>query len=65
MSTKYYRIAASRGRDRDNPSYRGRSSARFEQRLEMGSGEASNTLTSVAKDNYVCEFYEQEINIAH
>ena len=58
---RYYRIAACRGRDKDNPSFRGRSGVNFEQKLELGSYHASNTLTSVAKDNYIFITEEQPI----
>lgn len=46
-------IAASRGRNPSNPSDR-TAGAPTQQRLEVG-GNVSNTLTSVAKDNYVVE----------
>lgn len=47
-------IAASRGRNPDNPSDRTTGSP-TEQRLEIKIDGTSNTLTSVAKDNYVLE----------
>lgn len=57
---KRCKICAMRGRNPDNPSDRKtHSSGRFVQRLEIGGG-ISNTLTSVAKDNYVIEIYEEE-----
>lgn len=51
-------IAATRGRDPDNPSDRKHpSKGRFRQRLEIGGG-ITNTLTSVSKDNYcLFDFY--------
>ncbi len=48
------RIAAMRGRNPDNPSDRTAGSS-TEQRLEIGSEETSNTLTTVQKDNLVVE----------
>ncbi len=48
------RIAAMRGRNPDNPSDRTAGSP-TEQRLEIGSKETSNTLTTVQKDNLVVE----------
>lgn len=48
------RIAAMRGRNPDNPSDR-TSGSTTEQRLEIGSKETSNTLTTVQKDNLVVE----------
>lgn len=48
------RIAAMRGRNHDNPSDRTAGSP-TEQRLEIGSEETSNTLTTVQKDNLVVE----------
>ncbi len=48
------RIAAARGRNPDNPSDR-TAGCPTEQRLEIGSEETSNTLTTVQKDNLVVE----------
>ncbi len=48
------RICAMRGRNLDNPSDRTAGSP-TEQRLEIGSEETSNTLTTVQKDNLVVE----------
>lgn len=49
---------AMRGRNPENPSDRKtKSNGRFVQRMEIGGG-ICNTLTSVAKDNYVVEIYE-------
>ena len=53
-----YMIAASRGRNPDNPSERGRSNGRYRQMLEFNRGGVSNTLTGVQKDNMVVELYE-------
>jgi len=47
-------IVASRGRNPDNPSDR-TTGAPTEQRLEPNYSGCTNTLTSVQKDNYVCE----------
>ncbi len=58
------RICAMRGRNPDNPSDRTVGSP-TEQRLEIGSEETSNTLTTVQKDNLVTEpnyrFFEQAL----
>lgn len=48
-------IAAMRGRDKDNPNDRGKSTENYSQRLELKPDGTSNTLTSVAKDNLVVE----------
>lgn len=48
-------IAASRGRDKDNPSNRATGNKNMEQRLELKQDGTSNTLTSVQKDNYVVQ----------
>lgn len=53
-----YNICALRGRDRDNPSFRGRSNARFWQRFEIRRGGYSNTITSVGKDNLLWVTWE-------
>ena len=47
-------IAASRGRNKDNPSAR-TAGIDLEQRLEINSQGLCNTLTTVQKDNYVVE----------
>ena len=47
-------VVASRGRNPDNPSDR-TTGAPTEQRLEPNFSGCTNTLTSVQKDNYVCE----------
>lgn len=50
-------IAASRGRNHENPSDRkSHSMGRWKQRLECG-GIKSNILSTVDKDNYVVEYY--------
>lgn len=49
---------AMRGRNPDNQSDRKtHGNEQFRQRCELGD-DTSNTITSVAKDNYVVEFYE-------
>lgn len=55
-------IAASRGRNPDNPSDR-TTGAPTEQRLELNQTGSSNTLTSVQKDNYVLEQYPEDVKI--
>ena len=55
-------IAASRGRNPENPSDR-TVGAPTEQRLEPNFSGCTNTLTSVQKDNYVCE--PQVINVGN
>ena len=47
-------VVASRGRNPDNPSDR-TAGAPMEQRLEPNFSGCTNTITSVQKDNYVCE----------
>lgn len=55
---KEARIMAMRGRNPADPSDRKtHSNGTFVQRAELGGG-ISNTLTSVAKDNYVVEIYD-------
>ena len=51
---KQVRIAASRGRDPENPSCREREQ-NLSQRLELGEEGMANTLTTVAKDNLCVE----------
>lgn len=51
---KTFLIAASRGRNPDNPSDR-RPGIYLEQRLEINKDGICNTLTSALKDNYVIE----------
>lgn len=48
-------IGAMRGRNPDNPSERAKSNGHYKQRLEANEQGTSNTITSVAKDNYVIE----------
>lgn len=52
-----FAMFALRGRDRDNPSLRTRSTANFEQRMEIVGGGQTCTITSVTKDNLVLELY--------
>ena len=52
-----FSIFALRGRDRDNPSSRGRSNEKYEQRMEFIGGGHTCTITSVQKDNLVLEIY--------
>jgi len=54
---KTFLIAASRGRNPDNPSDRTRGIP-LVQRLEINKEGICNTLTTVLKDNYVIEFEE-------
>ena len=55
----HFRIAAFRGRDPDNPSDRKHpSNGRFCQRMEIREEGATNTLTSVGKDNMVYLEYD-------
>ena len=49
------KIAAMRGRNPNNPSERGKSNGNYQQRLDINENGTSNTLTSVQKDNLVCE----------
>lgn len=51
-------IVASRGRNPDNPKDR-RSGIHLEQILEPNLTGVTNTITSVCKDNYVLEIYEE------
>lgn len=56
-------IAASRGRNPDNPSDRKTpSNGTFRQRIELNMGGASNTITSVFKDNLVIEIEPNSTN---
>ena len=56
---KYY-IVASRGRDPDNPSDRSSGNPNLEQRLEINTTGFSNTITSVAKDNWLLEVIDND-----
>ena len=51
-------IVASRGRDPENPGDRSPGNPNLEQRLEINQSGRTNTITSVAKDNWVLEIYE-------
>ena len=52
-----FAMFALRGRDRDNPSLRTRSTANFGQRMETTGRVRTCTITSVAKDNMVVEIW--------
>jgi hypothetical protein len=58
---KEFFIAASRGRDPDNPSCR-KPGQNYKQRLEINTQGLCNTLTSVLKDNYVIEIEVEEVS---
>ena len=51
---------ASRGRDPDNPGDRSAGNPNLEQRLEVNWSGISNCITSVAKDSYVLEIYDDQ-----
>lgn len=55
-----FSIFALRGRDRDNPSLRGRSTDKYEQRMELIGWGHTCTITSVQKDNLVLEIYNYD-----
>jgi site-specific DNA-cytosine methylase len=55
MIMEEVKIGAMRGRNPDNPSEMGKSNGNYQQRLEVNENGTSNTLTSVQKDNLVCE----------
>lgn len=57
--TTLFSIFALRGRDRDNPSLRGRSTENYEQRMEIVGRGQTCALTSVAKDNLILEVYSR------
>lgn len=57
---KRFLIAASRGRNPDNPRDR-RAGIKLEQRLEVNKDCICNALTSVLKDNYVIEIESEEV----
>ena len=59
--TTLFSIFALRGRDRDNPSLRGRSTDNYEQRMELIGREQTCTITSVQKDNLVLEIYNYTV----
>lgn len=50
-----YLVCASRGRNPDNPSDRGKSLGGYKQKLEVNLIEVSNTMTTSLKYNYVME----------
>ena len=54
---RYY-IVASRGRDPDDPSDRSSGNPNLEQRLEINWSSCTNTITSVAKDNWLLEMHD-------
>lgn len=56
---KHFLIAASRGRNPNNPSDR-TAGIPTEQRLEINQNGICNTLTTVLKDNYVIEIDIEE-----
>lgn len=53
-----FSIFALRGRDRDNPSLRGRSTENYEQRMELIGIVHTCTITSVQKDNLIIYVYD-------
>ena len=58
--TTLFTIFALRGRDRDNPSLRLRSTDNYEQRMELIGRGQTCTITSVQKDNLVLEIYNND-----
>ena len=52
-----FSIFVLRGRDRDNPSLRGRSTDNYEQRMELIGRGQTCTITSMQKDNLVLDIY--------
>ena len=58
--TTLFSIFALRGRDRDNPSLRGRSNENYEQLVELVGRGHTCTITSVQKDNLVLEIYSYD-----
>lgn len=54
-----YHIVASRGRDPDNPSDRSSGNPNLVQRLEINRTGYTNTITSVAKDNWLLEIHDE------
>ena len=52
-----FSIFSLRGRDRDNQSLRGRSTEKYEQRMELLGRVQTCTITSVQKDNLIIEVY--------
>lgn len=57
---KEFLIAASRGRNPDNPGDR-RPGIFLKQRLEINQDGICNSLTTVLKDNYVIEIETEEV----
>ena len=55
-----FSIFALRGRDRENPSLRGRSNENYEQRMELIEGGQTSKRTTVQKDNLVLEIYSYD-----
>ncbi len=55
---RYY-IVASRGRDPNDPSDRSSGNPNLEQRLEINWSGCTNTITSVAKDNWLLETHDE------
>ena len=53
-----FSMFALRGRDRDNPSLRGRSNEKYYQRMELVGRGQTCTITSVQKDNLVMMVFE-------
>lgn len=51
---------AMRGRDPQNPSYRGPSDGKLEQRLELNTTNTSNAISTVQKDSLVLEIYKHK-----
>lgn len=58
---KSYYIVASRGRNPTKPTSR-ESGLPTVQRLELNKWGGTNTITSVAKDNYVLEIWDEELS---
>ena len=54
-----YYSCASRGRDPNNPSDRSTGNPNLEQRLEVNWSGFANTITSVTKDCYVLEIFNE------
>ena len=53
-------ISSMRGRDKDNPKFRGKSNGNFAQTLEVREDQSvTNTITTVQKDNLVLELKEE------
>ena len=53
-------ICSMRGRDKDNPKFRGKSNGNFAQTLEVREDQSvTNTITTVQKDNLLLEIQEE------